>query len=71
MAKTLEQAKAEAHQLAAYAATTQQPCAFEVVKLARKTVDGEIYRVQPFGLHAIIRSNKLLHIAPIPDEVAA
>jgi hypothetical protein len=39
--------------------------------LARKTVDGEIYRVQPFGLHAIIRSNKLLHIAPIPDEVAA
>lgn len=57
----------QAKQLAVYAKERGLPCAFEVVKLARRTVDGDIYNVQPFGMHAMFKSHKLVHIEPIPQ----
>lgn len=63
---TLEQHIAQAKDLAAYAKEHGIPCAFEVVKLARKTVDGEQFNVQPFGMHAMFKSHKLVHVEAIP-----
>lgn len=63
---TLEQAKTQAAELARFSKDRGTPCAFEVVKLARKTADGQIFNVQPFGMHALFKSHKLLHVEPIP-----
>lgn len=69
--KTLEQASRDADQLANYSVHFGQPCAFEVVQLARKTSDGELLLVQPFGMHTLFKTHKLLYVAPIPGRVAA
>lgn len=59
--KTLDEAKALARQLAEFGKTTDHPCAFEVVKTRSKP-----FEVQPFGMHALFKSHKLLHVEPIP-----
>lgn len=66
----LEQRKQEAARLARFAKDKGVPCAFEVVRLARRTVEGEIFIVQPFGGHAIFKTHKLMHVEPIPADEA-
>ena len=63
---TLEQHIEQAKSLAAFAKAKGVPCAFEVVKLGRKTVEGEIYNVQPFGMSALFKSHKVVHVEAIP-----
>lgn len=58
---TLQQAIEQARQLAAFAKSQNTPTAFEVVK----TKSGDL-RVQPFGMHTLFKTNKLLHVEPIP-----
>lgn len=61
---TLEEAKQMAHKLARFAKdTAPTPCAFEVVK----TASGKL-EVQPFGLHSLFKTHKLLHVEPIPKD---
>ena len=67
--KTLTQAIQMAKDIAAYAKTNGVPTAMEVVQ-TRPNVDGEIYNVQPFGMHAMFKSHKLMHVEPIPAEAA-
>lgn len=61
---TLEAAKAEAARLVAFMVANPDvttPCALEVVKTGRGVIE-----VQPFGLHALFKSHKVLHIEPLP-----
>lgn len=64
---TLEQAKQSAKEIAAHAKASGAPCAMEVVATKSKP-----FVVQPFGMHTLFKSHKLLHVEPIPGgEVAA
>lgn len=58
--QTLDEVKAMAQRMANYAAANKLPSDMEVVKLARKTVDGEIYEAQPFGLHEIFKTHMFI-----------
>lgn len=64
--KTLEDAKQSAKDSAAWWKAQGQPCAMEVV--STKTVR---FQIQPFGMHTLFKSHKLLHVEPIPSDVAA
>lgn len=64
--KTLDACKAEAKALAQFAKEQGHPCAFEVVS-RKKDKEGEIYTIQPFGMHALFKSHKLVHVEPIPS----
>lgn len=57
LAGAIEQAKA----LVAFSVRTDAPCAFEVVRNARGSLN-----VQPFGMHALFKSHRLLHVEPLP-----
>lgn len=57
---TLQNAIDQAAKLARYAKDNQTPTAFEVVK----TRQG--YEVQPFGMHRLFKTHKLIHVEPIP-----
>lgn len=59
--KSLEDAKAVAKRMAQYAKDSGAPVAMEVVKT--KT---EPFHIQPFGMHALFKSHKLLYVEPIP-----
>lgn len=60
---TLPEAVAMAQQMARFAKDQMpEPCAFEVVK-TRKGFD-----VQPFGMHALFKTQTLVHVEPIPQE---
>jgi hypothetical protein len=57
---TLQEAIKQAKEIAAYAKSIGDPVAMEVVKTKTKIV------IQPFGMHALFKSHKLLHVEPIP-----
>lgn len=59
------QAIAQARQLARLAKDNGHPVAFEVV--ARNNGRGPI-EVQPFGMSALFKSHKVLHVEPIPKD---
>lgn len=60
MTMTLDQAKAQADKLSAYAKANNLPvCTMEVVKLARAGKDGELYVVQPAGMHKLFKTHTL------------
>lgn len=42
-----------------------EPSPFEVVKLAKPHKDGSRYNVQPFGIHVLFQSHKLVFVAEI------
>lgn len=60
---TLDEAKQEAKQIVAYAKGTAFEVAMEVAINSKKE-----YVVQPFGIHALFKSHKLVHVEPIPQE---
>lgn len=60
--KTLDGAKKLAAQLAAFSKERGSPVAFEVVQTSKKKLE-----VQPFGMHALFKTHKLLHVEPIPQ----
>lgn len=62
--QTIQQAIDQARQLAAFARQKGDPVAFEVVK----TKNG--FEVQPFGMHTLFKSHKLIHVEPIPGGAA-
>lgn len=59
--KTLDDAKVVAKQMAEFAKKNGVPCAMEIVK-----TKGEPFHIQPFGMHSLFKSHKLLHVEPIP-----
>jgi hypothetical protein len=67
--RTLEQSIKMAKDIAIYSKQSGIPTAMEVVK-TRPNVDGEIYNVQPFGMHCLFKSHKLMHVEPIPDAAS-
>lgn len=62
MEMTLEQAKDMAARLVKHSCDQGSPVAMEVVKTKKEI------NVQPFGMHALFKSHKLLHVEPIPEQ---
>lgn len=56
---TLEQAKKQSDDIAAYSKSIGAPCAMEVVVNSKKQ-----YQVQPSGMHVLFKSHKLVHTSP-------
>lgn len=65
---TPEQAHILAEKLRDYSITNGHPMAMEVVKLARRTVEGHLYEVQPFGTHLYFKTHKLISVAELPTK---
>lgn len=62
---TLEQGIASAKSMVKFACERGVPCAWELVR----TKNGRgAFEVQPFGMHAMFKSHKLLHVEPIPEQ---
>jgi len=66
MYQSLEEAKAGAAKVAKTAKEHGIATAFEVVSNSRKELI-----VQPFGMHTLFKSHKLLHVEPIPADRGA
>jgi hypothetical protein len=60
--KTLDDAKVMAARIAKWAKERGHPTAMEVVLDSKKRLN-----VQPFGMHAMFKTHKLLHVEPIPN----
>ena len=59
----LEHEKQMAERLMEFSLTTPSPCAFEVV--VTRHGKGSLV-VQPFGMHALFKSHRVLHVVPLP-----
>lgn len=62
---TLEQGIESAKSMVKFACDRGVPCAWELVRT--KSGNGK-FEVQPFGMHALFKSHKLLHVEPIPES---
>ncbi len=63
---TLNEAKDQAKQIVLYSVDAGAPVAMEVAKDSKGR-----FVVQPFGMHTLFKSHKLLHVEPIPEGARA